>query len=226
MNLQEAFKALQLAVDEISKAALFDDKTQLGNSVALAQIAALVGTGEGNPDVVIFGDLNRFKALNDQLGHVAGDVAISAVGQLIQELLVEPCEAKAYRRSGDEFVILLSKNKLDEFKEKVRSFTTCQFQFEGTLHNTAMSFGYAVSEGEIDFADLLARAEAACQSAKFQGDGTCVEWSAEIDRRALVSLRERCAGCGAQVTVNAPAEAVPNGQLMHCPCCGHSFRTT
>ena len=122
MNFQEAVKALQLAVEELSKAALFDDKTELLNSVALGQTAAVVGTGEGHPDVVVFGDLNRFKALNDQLGHVAGDVAISAVGQLIQELLVEQCEAKAYRRSGDEFVILLSKDKLDEFKEKVLSF--------------------------------------------------------------------------------------------------------
>ncbi|HXM47031.1 MAG TPA: GGDEF domain-containing protein [Pyrinomonadaceae bacterium] len=68
MNFQEAVKTLQLAVEELSKAALFDDKTELLNSVALGQTAAVVGTGEGNPDVVIFGDLNRFKALNDQLG--------------------------------------------------------------------------------------------------------------------------------------------------------------
>ncbi len=196
MNFQEAVKTLQLAVEELSKAALFDDKTELLNSVALGQTAAVVGTGEGNPDVVIFGDLNRFKTLNDQLGHVAGDVAISAVGQLIQELLVEQCEAKAYRRSGDEFVILLSKDKLDEFKKKVLSFGVCEFQFEGTSYNTAMSFGYAVSEGDIDFADLLARAEAACQSAKFRGDGTWVEWSSEIDRKTLLSFRERCGKCG------------------------------
>jgi diguanylate cyclase (GGDEF)-like protein len=225
MNLQEAFKSLQLAVDQLSKAALFDEKTRLGNSVALAEIAALVGTGEGNPDVVVFGDLNRFKALNDRLGHVAGDVAISAVGQLIQDSLVEQCEAKAYRRSGDEFVILLSKNKLDRFKEKVNSFTACQFQFEGATYSVPMSFGYAVSEGEADFQDLLVRAEAACQSAKFQGDGTCVEWSIEIARKALVSFRGRCVECGAQVTVDAPQDALPEDRSMVCPCCAHPLRT-
>src|SRR6266576_3403523 len=126
MNFQEAVKALQLAVEELGKAALFDDKTELLNSVALGQIAAVVGTGEGNPDVVVFGDLNRFKALNDRLGHVAGDVAISSVGLLIQELLVDQCGAKAYRRSGDEFVILISKDKLDKFKERVLSFSACE----------------------------------------------------------------------------------------------------
>lgn len=223
MSLQEAFKSLQHAVDELGRAALSDDKTQLGNSVALAQVAALVGTGEGNPDVVVFGDLNRFKSLNEQLGHIAGDGAISAVGQMIQELLVEQCEATAYRRSGDEFIILLSRSNLDKFKARVASFAVCQFQYEGVNHTAAMSFGYSVSEGEIDFADLQTRAEAACQSAKFRGDGTWVEWSSWIGQRALVSFRKRCRHCEAQVTVNAPEESIPNQQLLCCPCCGELF---
>jgi len=37
MNFQEAVKTLQLAVEELSKAALFDDKTELLNSVALGK---------------------------------------------------------------------------------------------------------------------------------------------------------------------------------------------
>jgi diguanylate cyclase (GGDEF)-like protein len=224
MNLQEALKSLQQAVTELGKAALADDKTPLGNSVALTQTASLVGIGEDNPDVVIFGDLNRFKALNERLGHQAGDAAISAVGRLIQEIADE-CGAQAYRRSGDEFVILLSKNKLDTFRGKVGLFEVCQFQVEDSVFQTAMSFGYAISEGEIDFADLLRRAEAACQVAKFQGDGMCVEWSPEIGLKTLVSFRERCPTCEAQLSVNAPEGAAVNNRLLCCPCCGQPFDT-
>lgn len=220
MNLQEAYNALDLAVKEFVRAAMVDDRTPLGNVLALTREASLVGTGEGNPNVVVFGDLNRFKGLNDQLGHAAGDVAISKVGQLLYDL-AQQCEGRAFRRGGDEFVILLSKDRLDEFKSMLDVFGECTFQFEGITRKTAMSFGYALSEGEIDYAGLLERAETACQAAKAQGDGTCVEWSQEIERKAMIHLRDRCANCGAQITVNVPKESAPaDSRLASCPCCG------
>lgn len=221
MNLQEAINALELAVKEVARAALSDDKTPLDNALALTKASSLVNTGGGNPDVVIFGDLNRFKGLNDQFGHATGDAAINEVGNLIQELVVKGCQAQAFRRGGDEFVILLSKDSLEQFKSKVSSFASCLFQFEGETRKTAMSFGYAVSQGEADYADLIARAETACQMAKSQGDGTCVEWSEEIERQAIDSLRDRCQNCEAKITCQVPRKAVPiNRKLLCCPCCG------
>lgn len=202
---------------------MLDDKTPLGNVLALTQEASLVGTGEGNPDVVVFGDLNRFKGLNDQLGHAAGDVAISTVGELLDNL-VKDCGGRAYRRGGDEFVILLQKDKLEEFKAKLGAFEACSFMFEGASRRTAMSFGYAVYEAELDYADLLARAETACLSAKSQGDGKCVEWSQEMERLATIHFRDRCANCGAHITVNVPRERAPaNSRLAFCPCCGQAL---
>src|SRR5947209_13463386 len=132
MNLQEAINALEQAVGEIAKAAgeiakaaLSDDRTPLGNAFALSQFTSSVGAGGDNPDVVILGDLNRLKALNNQFGLIVGDAAIGHVGRLIFNLLVEGCRAKAFRRSGDEFVILLSSNQLDKFKSVVPSFASC-----------------------------------------------------------------------------------------------------
>jgi diguanylate cyclase (GGDEF)-like protein len=224
MNLQEAITALQLAVDEVIRAALSDDKTPLSNAVALMKVTSLVGTGGDNPDVVIFGDLNRFKGLNDHFGHVAGDEAINQIGKLIKELLVEECQALAFRRSGDEFVILLSSRYLDRFKAKMPSFASCSFPFEGETLKTAMSFGYAVSQGEIGFDDLLARAETACQVAKSQGDGVCVEWSEEVELQAVENLRDRCTSCGTIIRCNVPRRVAPeNMKLLYCPCCGESL---
>ncbi len=222
MNLQEAIHALEQAVGEVANAALSDDKTPLGNSFALTQAASLVGAGEGNPDVVIFGDLNRFKRFNNQFGHIAGDAAIGYVGTLIFDLLVNGCRAKAFRRSGDEFVILLASPELEKFKSLAASFSSCSFEFNGELRKTAMSFGYAVSGGAVSFEDLLFRAETACQLAKGQGDGTWVEWSEDVEREAVDTLRDRCRSCNATIQCEVSRQAAPEGGKMFCcPCCGN-----
>ncbi|HKG12812.1 MAG TPA: GGDEF domain-containing protein [Pyrinomonadaceae bacterium] len=224
MNLQEAIAALEFAVGEVAKAALSDDKTPLGNSFALSQAASLVGAGKGNPDVVIFGDLNRFKGLNDQFGHIVGDAAIGYVGELIFERLVKGCQAKAFRRSGDEFVILLSSNELETFKSVASEFDSCAFEFNGEPRKTAMSFGYAVSAGAASFEDLLSRAEIACQIAKGLGDGTFVEWTEEVAVKAIDSLRDRCMNCNATISCKVPRQFAPlGGKMLCCPCCGKSL---
>jgi len=199
-SLKEAIKALE----EVVKAALLDDMTPLGNSQALRLAASSVGKGEDASDVVVFGDLNGLKNLNEEFGYAAGDAAIGEVGKLIKTLLVEQCGAQAFRRSGDEFVVLLSSRSLGQFKDRVGSFASCSFQVEEETRKTAMSFGYAVSSGEADFASLIARAEIACKLAKFQDDESCVEWSEEIEREVRDSSRGRCKSCGARFECSMP----------------------
>ena len=224
MNLQEAISALQSAVEEVIKSALLDDMTPLGNAQALKLKTSSVGKGGDTPDVVIFGDLNRLKGLNDQFGHAVGSAAIGEVGKLIKSLFVDECGAQAFRQSGDEFVVLLSSQLLEQFKDRVASFASLSFQIEDETHSTAMSFGYAASLGETDFATLVARAEIACQLAKHQGDGYCVEWSEEIERQVRDSSRGRCKHCGAWFTCSVPRQTVPvNKVSLWCPCCGRSL---
>ena len=226
MNLQESITAFQVAVktalDQVLEAALSDDKTPLLNSLALEKVASSVGTGGDNLDVVIFGDMNHFHNFNERYGHDAGDAAITHVGRLVKEAFVDQCQAQAFRLSGDEFIILMAQNQLEEFKARVPAFASCSFSIEGNVRETAISFGYAVSEGEAAFSDLKARAEAACQVAKSKGDGTWMEWSEETERQAIASIRGRCPYCEASITCYAPREVIPR-ELVCCPCCGHSL---
>jgi len=67
-------------------------------------IASSVGKEGENLDVVAFGDLNHFHNFNKQHGSTIGDAAIAHVGRLIDELFVDQCRAKAFRKGGDEFV--------------------------------------------------------------------------------------------------------------------------
>jgi diguanylate cyclase (GGDEF)-like protein len=62
------------------------------------------------PGVVVVIDLDNFKALNDSLGHLAGDEILHNIGRLIHSSIRQ--EDTAFRWGGDEFVILF--HNLDE----------------------------------------------------------------------------------------------------------------
>src|SRR5947209_5633513 len=179
MNLREAIEQLEKIVSEVRQAVSVDDITPLRNALALRDEAMLIDSGRGAYDVVIFGDLNRFKGLNDRHGHDAGNLAINQVGEKIREV-VEKMSGGAFRQSGDEFVILLNHASLESFLTEAPSFAEILFSHNKESLNTAMSFGYAINDGKTSFSDLLGHAEMACQYAKDKGDGACIGWSEEI----------------------------------------------
>lgn len=218
-NIEKSIGELQIAVQGVIETALSDDKTPLQSALALRQaLEAAAGNTESFFDIVIFGDLNRFKGLNDRFGHSAGDFAIQFVGTMIQNLLVEQCQAQAFRQSGDEFVILLKQQFLEQFQKLSAEFGDCKFEFEEQQIKTAMSFGYAARETETDFEILLARAEIACQEAKRAGDGVSVEWTVNLESSAFVNRRGRCPQCQTEINCNIPGQ----NQLLDlkvCPVC-------
>lgn len=73
---------------------------------------ALWAANEQEPLAVAFVDMNGLKAINDNLGHDAGDEAIRAFFGVIAEVIAEVGEA--YRVGGDEVVILLPKKSLTD----------------------------------------------------------------------------------------------------------------
>lgn len=218
MNLHEAIEQLEKIVRDVRQAVSIDDLTPLRNALALRDEAILIDSGKSTFDVVIFGDLNRFKGLNDLHGHDAGNLAIHEVGEKLRGIIANKMHASAYRQSGDEFVILLNHESLNEFLVEAAAFTEVLFSHNGKPLKTAMSFGYAINDGKTSFSDLLGRAELACQNAKDKGDGSCVGWSEELQRTPLKNLRGRCQQCGARINCNVPANSAP-AKLISCPCC-------
>lgn len=222
-HLPEAIRQLVVAVENLAHAARLDDKTVLGNSAALNEDAPQIGRSPEKPDVIVFGDLNRFKQINDQFGHAAGDAALRYAGRLIDTFFVQGCKARAYRRSGDEFILVVEKAKLGMFLEKAPvAFQSCSFMLNDQELRFSMSFGYACTDadGATDFPTLLDRAEQACLVAKARGAGTCVEWTSELASQAIVPIRTRCQGCNTTISCDIPAaHAPPSGKLRICPVC-------
>jgi diguanylate cyclase (GGDEF)-like protein len=86
------------------RAALLDPLTGLGNRRAFTQqLADAVATDD--PVAVLFVDLDGFKAVNDTLGHAAGDELLVEVAQRLR--LTTGAEAFPARLGGDEFAVLL-----------------------------------------------------------------------------------------------------------------------
>jgi len=219
MNLDEAIEQLERFVRDVRQSSLIDEKTRLGSALALRQEERLINDGKGYFDIVVFGDLNDFKHLNDEHGHEAGDVAISEVGKTIRKIVVEDLKGKAFRLSGDEFVILLDPQSIDDFISASNSLTNVVFSHDEKELKTSMSFGYALSDRKTSFSELQERAELACQHAKVRGDGRCVEWSDTIKSNPLIRMTARCEKCGARISCNIPKVNAPH-ELKWCASCG------
>ena len=125
----------------------------------------------GRPFVLILGDLDYFKLINDRFGHVGGDVVLKAVSQRIRASLRR--SDLAFRIGGEEFAILLTETQLSaglEVADKVRrridetpvTLDTGQAVFP------TMSFGIGRPEGE-DAGALFARVDQALYAAKHKG---------------------------------------------------------
>jgi diguanylate cyclase (GGDEF)-like protein/PAS domain S-box-containing protein/excisionase family DNA binding protein len=105
-NLLATALARRAAEAEIRHRALHDDLTGLPNRVLLVDRIeqAVRRAGSGSPIAVLFLDVDRFKYVNDTLGHRTGDHLLVQIGRRLQEA-IRPGDTLA-RLGGDEFAIL------------------------------------------------------------------------------------------------------------------------
>ncbi|NWO05771.1 MAG: bifunctional diguanylate cyclase/phosphodiesterase [Alteromonadaceae bacterium] len=123
---------------------------------------------------LLFIDLDRFKSINDSLGHHIGDLLLQAVAGRIQHRLGE--DDLAGRFGGDEFVVFMGGDRTEADIEKwvsaLVAHLSAPYQLDGCELNSSPSVGIAISprDGQtID--DLLRGADAAMYSAKRAGRG-------------------------------------------------------
>jgi len=141
---------------------------------------------------LLFLDLDRFKFVNDSLGHSAGDELLKAVGLRIQRALRDE-NAVLARVGGDELVVLLrtleSADHLERVAERVLAKFVDPFVIDGVRLKISTSIGMAISvEGET--ADELYRhADAALYEAKERGRGRAT--MADVDLRRKRDARVR-----------------------------------
>ena len=120
---------------------------------------------------VLFLDLDRFKLVNDSLGHLQGDELLRQIAQRLEEASRDGDTVA--RLGGDEFVVLLeeihSVEETEVVAERVQTALAIPFDLSGHEIYTSASIGIAVSTGEEGAEDLLRDADTAMYSAKGAG---------------------------------------------------------
>lgn len=120
--------------------------------------------------LLVMGDIDHFKQINDQFGHLAGDQILKKLGSIFQDL-ANQYGAQAFRYGGEEFAFLLP--AMDE-SGQIRFFNDLYGRlasetFSEDCKTITMSFGIAASKGEVLPDKLLGFADQLLYSAKANG---------------------------------------------------------
>ncbi|SBS27644.1 Oxygen sensor protein DosP [Marinomonas aquimarina] len=173
----------------IRQLAYYDSLTKLPNRSLLHAKAerALHDMEIANcPLAVLFIDLDRFKQVNDTLGHPAGDRLLKHIAHNLQDT----CQSgEVYGRlAGDEFVVVapnLQGNALSSFIEDIKGALSTPFHYNGELLHPSASIGVSVfPEDGHDVGTLIHRADMAMYQAKSAGKGRFAFFSHELNQLA------------------------------------------
>lgn len=145
---------------------------------------------------VLFVDLDRFKNINDTLGHSAGDEFLLEVSKRIGSCIRD--NDMLARLGGDEFVILLDTiTSIDDAKDVAKRIIKNMnkpFHLNGQEHYSGASIGIAECLEETDSADRLLRdADAAMYQAKSMGRGRYVLFDDSMHENLVDSIRKETA---------------------------------
>ncbi len=174
--------------------ALHDELTGLANRRGFEreiERLAKARHAPGNGVAILHIDLDRFKEINDTLGHAAGDAVLRHVGETLRGLTRS--DDFVARIGGDEFVVARvcdgDRRSLSEFAERVVARLSEPVEMEGSLCQFGASVGIEVGVsyapgGDLDPSRLIANADIALYHAKERGRGR-VEFFSEALRAAV-----------------------------------------
>jgi diguanylate cyclase (GGDEF)-like protein/PAS domain S-box-containing protein len=183
----------QLAEDHIQFMATHDVLTRLPNRSILKQrLSHAIRQAEGTDNLVsvLFVDLDRFKFVNDSLGHSAGDELLQIVADRMRGC-VRPADT-VIRLGGDEFVILLPSrpdDSLPVFCKRIIDAIGAPIHLEG--HDLKVTCSMGIANYPADGADantLLLNADAAMYQAKGTGRDNFQFYSPELNKKAHEKL--------------------------------------
>ncbi len=178
------------AEERITYNAHHDELTGLANRRAL--LAALRRrVTEQRDTAILVVDLDRFKVMNDYLGHASGDRLLVTMADRLRTSIREG--DMAARLGGDEFVLLVdhAHSEMEALASAYRILDVVAQPVEigGTTMNHTASIGVALAEPGVTASELLGRADVAMYQAKARGRNRAVMF--DRDLRKIVDDRSQ-----------------------------------
>jgi len=179
--------------ERIERQARLDDLTGLANRSLLRerlQEAVRIASHDDSRFALVFVDLDRFKYINDSLGHHAGDELLCVMAERL--VACAPAATTVARVGGDEFVLLVpgaDENMARLLTRNILKATSDVWHFKGGEFRVNASVGVALfPEHGRDPDTLLKNADAAMYLAKDQGRSTLRFFSAELSQQMTERL--------------------------------------
>ena len=181
--------------EQLAHAALHDALTGLPNRVLfMDRLDSSLRRFKRRADrafAVIFLDLDRFKVINDSLGHLAGDHLLRALAERLRHCL--RLGDTFARLGGDEFAILLEEvervEEVEEVADRIQHALASPFDIDGHEVFSGASLGIAMSAPDYERAeDLLRDADTAMYQAKALGRTRKVVFRPDMHQSALARL--------------------------------------
>jgi len=176
--------------EHASQLAKFDSLTGLSNRLRMAEVleASLVAsTHHGRPCAIMSIDLDRFKQVNDTLGHPAGDALLNQVAERLLNSVGD--KETVSRLGGDEFQIILphcgDRRILEGLATRIIAALSQPYSIGGSRCSIGASIGVAVApEHGRTREELIRNADLALYASKADGRGRCRFFSSELLRVA------------------------------------------
>lgn len=222
--LEIANKELETLIVEVTQLATHDALTGLPNRLLFADRAVqtlAVAIREGTHPAVLMLDLDRFKEINDTLGHLHGDLVLIEVAQRLSRVL-RPGDTVA-RFGGDEFALLLSDGGLEagvEVAKRIAEVLQAPLALGDSTVGVEASIGIAaVTNGEqLTMEELLRQADIAMYTAKADQSGFAHFMASNDDgtpnRLTLMGELRQALDCEELVVHYQPQVAIDTGELL------------
>ena len=193
--IKEDITEREEARQRIEQLAFHDALTGLPNRLLLrdrfGRVQALASRMHSRV-AMMYLDLDRFKTINDSLGHPIGDILLQDVVARLKTCVRESDTIS--RQGGDEFIILLGDvrdgDAVSRVADKIHQRMAEPFEVEGHLLSTSFSIGVALfpDDGE-DFDLLLQKADTAMYHAKEAGRNAHRFFTEQMNEKAVERLQ-------------------------------------
>jgi diguanylate cyclase (GGDEF)-like protein/PAS domain S-box-containing protein len=188
---------LEAARLQMEYGALHDALTGLPNrrqlDKKLASIQASVISKVAERIAILHIDLDRFKEINDSLGHLAGDVTLQRAANILRDCA--PQRALVSRAGGDEFIVIVERAADDDALARLAGLIIERMQEPVSYGGQECSFGASIGisvavAGSMTGRQMLFNSDLALYQAKENGRNRYCFFTAEMDAQA--SARKRC----------------------------------
>lgn len=173
-KLEDQAVTLKMSEEELYNLAYYDPLTKLPNRLHFQRhLSKRIEVSNKQRDIiaVMFLDLNRFKQINDTLGHLAGDLLLQKISKRLLTLRTKNREV--FRLGGDEFVLVVDnvdKQDMKDETERILSLLAKPLTLKGNTLYMSGSVGVSLfPEDGIDIDSLVKSADIAMYSSKGQG---------------------------------------------------------